>query len=171
MQLKDDNGKPLPKKVQKEVNDFIDGLKNVTWFKPSPNLKEEDVDKQVKLVMECFGVDAEIEYRALTEDNDSEVALDTDWIDAWCAASDAACGLDSINVWIDAWEADSDAAKCAAELLVKDKKDFKEKYPNGAFIQFFKLWEMGLCPAGVLKENKKFVVYVPPCKQEFPFNF
>ncbi len=55
----------------------------------------------------------------------------------------------------------------AQEILVLDK--IKDKYPNGAFQQLFKLWEMGLYPVGVLK-NKKFVIYVPPCKVEFPFS-
>jgi len=66
-----------------------------------------------------------------------------------------------------AWDAAQDAAWDATELLVSDK--ITDKYPNGAFQQLFKLWEMGLYPVGVLKENKKFVIYVPPCKMEFPF--
>lgn len=34
LELKDDNGKPLPKKTQKRVNDFIESLKSYPWFKP-----------------------------------------------------------------------------------------------------------------------------------------
>jgi hypothetical protein len=48
------------------------------------------------------------------------------------------------------------------ELLVIDNEDFKEKYPNWAFTQLFKLWEMWLYPIWVLEENKKFVIYANP---------
>lgn len=58
--LKDDNWKELPKKTQNRVNKFIDGLKDVSWLKPSKSLKKEDVDKQVRFTLECFWVEAEI---------------------------------------------------------------------------------------------------------------
>lgn len=140
--LKDDNGKPLPKKIQKRVNNFIDHLKDVPWFNPSSNLKKEDVEKQVNFTLKCFGVKAGIEYRQLKTGED------------WDAARDAALN------------AARDAALDAEEILVSEK--IKDKYPNGAFQQLFKLWEMGLYPVGVLK-NKKFVIFVPACSQEFPF--
>gem|GEM_PF-4397662 len=54
LELKDDNGKILPKKIQKRVNDFIDSLPKIPWFKPSKNLKKKDVDKQIKFTLECF---------------------------------------------------------------------------------------------------------------------
>ena len=41
--LKDDNGKALPQKVQKRVDDFISHLKDVPWFSPSSDLKKEDI--------------------------------------------------------------------------------------------------------------------------------
>jgi hypothetical protein len=52
--LKDDNGNELPKKVQDRVNAFIDNLPNVPWFKPKPDLKKEDVEKQINFTLECF---------------------------------------------------------------------------------------------------------------------
>ena len=140
MILKDDNGKALPKKVQKRVNDFINHLPKVPWFNPSPDLKKEDVEKQVKFTLDCFGVKAKVKYGKLQKQED------------WASARASA--------WASAW--------ASVEVLLKDNADFKKKYPNGAFKQLFKLWEMGLYPVGVLK-NKKFVIYVPPCKTDFPF--
>ena len=140
MILKDDNGKALPKKVQKRVNDFINHLPKVPWFNPSPDLKKEDVEKQVKFTLDCFGVKAKVKYGKLQKQED------------WASARASA--------WDSAW--------ASVEVLLKDNADFKKKYPNGAFKQLFKLWEMGLYPVGVLK-NKKFVIYVPPCKTDFPF--
>jgi len=163
--LKDDNGKKLPKEVQKRVNEFIDHLKDVAWFNPSPDLKKEDVEKQAIFTLKCFGVEALVEYRKLKKKEDWDSArasaLDSAWDSAWDSA--LAFALDSARD--SAW----DSARASVEVLLEDNKDFKKKYPNGAFKQLFKLWEMGLYPIGILKENKKFVIYVPPCKQGFPF--
>jgi hypothetical protein len=52
-----------------------------------------------------------------------------------------------------------DAARVAAELSIIDTKEFKSKYPNWAFIQLFKLWEMWLYPIGVIEWN--FIIYIP----------
>mgnify|MGYP000530505669 CR=1 FL=1 len=56
MIFKDDKGKELPKKVQKRVGDFIDKLSVINWLNPSSELKKEEVDKQVKFTLECFGI-------------------------------------------------------------------------------------------------------------------
>jgi hypothetical protein len=40
--------------VQKRINDFIEHLKEITWLKPSKDLKKSEVDKQTKLVLKCF---------------------------------------------------------------------------------------------------------------------
>ena len=181
--LKDDKGNPLPDDVQKRVNDFIEHLKNVQWFAPSPTLRKEDVEKQAKFTLECFGVKAGIEYRQLKTVKDWDAARDAAWDAArdaardaaWDAARDAARGAawDAAGdaAWGAAWDAARnaarDAARDAAEILVADK--IAKKYPDGAFQQLFKLWEMGLYPVGVLEENKKFVIYVPASKMEFPF--
>ena len=63
-----------------------------------------------------------------------------------------------------AWE----SARACVEILLQDDKGFKEKYPNGAFRQLFKLREMWLHPVWVLKETGTFVIYVPPCDWGFP---
>jgi len=188
MILKDDNGKELPKKVQKRVNDFINHLPKVNWFKPSPSLKKEDVEKQIKFTLECFGVKAGIEYRKLKTKEDWasarasarasawDSAMDSAWDSAWASAWDSAMASarDSArasawasaraSAWASAMDSAMDSARDSAwasvEILLEDNKDFKKKYPNGAFKQLFKLWEMGLYPVGILK-NKKFVVYVP----------
>ena len=180
--LKDDNGKELPKKVQNRVNKFIESLKSYPWFKPSSSLKKEDVDKQAEFTLECFGVKAEIEYRKLESKEDwasARASWDSAWASAWdswdSALASALASLDSTlasawasaasdstltSAWASAW--------ASVEILLEDNEDFKKKYPNGAFKQLLKLWEMGLYPVGVLKENKKFVIYVPPCKLELP---
>ena len=70
MILKDNKGKELPKKVQKRVGDFIENLSKISWFKPSRDIKKEEVDKQVKFTLKCFGVEAKIEYRKLKTKKD-----------------------------------------------------------------------------------------------------
>ena len=139
MILKDDNGKKLPKEVQTRVNAFIDNLPKVNWFKPYPNLKKEDVEKQINFTLECFWVKAGIEYKTLSKQED--------WASAWASAWDSA----RASAWDSAW--------ASQEILLEDNKDFKEKYPNWAFRQLFKLWEMWLYPVWVLKETWKFTVY------------
>ena len=176
MILKDDNGKELPKKVQKRVNDFINHLPKVNWFKPSPSLKKEDVEKQIKFTLECFGVKAGIEYRKLKTKEDWASARDSAWASAmdsaWASARDSArasaWASAWASTWASAWASARDSARASQEILLEDNEDFKKEYPNGAFKQLLKLWEMGLYPVGILK-NKKFVIYVPLCKEEFPF--
>jgi len=201
--LKDDNGKALPPKVQKRVDDFISHLKDVHWFNPSSDLKKEDIEKQVKFTLDCFGLKAKIEYRKLEKKEDWDSARDSAWASArdsawasarasardsawasarasaWASARDSA--RDSAWAWASdsdsAWDSDSDSDSAwdsawasdwaSAEVLLEDNKEFKKKYPNGAFKQLFKIWEMGLYPVGILK-NKKFVIYVPPCKLDLP---
>jgi hypothetical protein len=64
-----------------------------------------------------------------------------------------------------------DSANALREVLLEDNEDFNKQYPNWAFKQLFKLWEMGLYPVGVLDETKTFVIYVPPCDMTFPDEF
>ena len=192
IKLKDDNGKPLPKKVQKRVNDFIESLKTYPWLQPSPDLKKEDVEKQAKFTLKCFGIEAEIEYRKLEkkEDWDSarDSARDSAWASAWdsarasAIASAIASARDSAwdsarasaiasaiaSARDSAWDSAIASAWASVEILLEDNKNFKKEYPNGVFKQLLKLWEMGLYLVGVSEENEKFVIYVPPCKLEFP---
>ncbi|MFZ3015492.1 MAG: hypothetical protein WA101_00625 [Minisyncoccia bacterium] len=53
-----------------------------------------------------------------------------------------------------------------ADILALNIKDYKEKYPNGNFINVIPLWEAGLYPIGMINGN--FVVYVPAVNGEFP---
>ncbi len=176
--LEDDNNKALPKKVQKRVNDFIDNLKNVPWFNPSPDLKKKDVIKQAKFTLKCFGCEAEIEFRKLENDKDWDSAWESGWDSARDSARDSVRDSVRASGWASAKASAKDSARAsgwvseraAVEVLILDK--IKDKYPHGAFIQLFKLWEMGLYPVGILKENKKFVIFVPPCKNgKYPFTF
>jgi hypothetical protein len=190
LELKDDNWKLLPKKIQKRVNDFLEHLKEITWFRPKKDLKKSEVDKQAKLVLECFWIEAKIEYRKLETKKDWDLARDlvyeaaynsakasssdsihnSDWDLvrysaynlAWDLANDSANNSIKNSAYDSAWILTRTSAYTAVELLVIDNEGFKKQYPNGAFTQLFKLWEMGLYPIWVLKENKKFVIYVDP---------
>lgn len=205
--LKDDNGIELPQEVQDRVNAFIDNLPKVTWFKPSEELKKEEVEKQVKFTLECFGINAGIEYRSLETEKDWNSAWDSAWASArdsawnsaWASARGSAwdstrasarvSAMDSArasawnsawnsarasamdSAWASAWNSAMDSAWASQEVLLEDNEEFKKEYPNWAFIQLFKLLEMGLYPAGILKETKTFVIYIPPCSIEFPDKF
>ena len=52
------------------------------------------------------------------------------------------------------------------DVLALELKEYKEKYPNGNFINLIPLYEMGLYPVGLI--DGKFVIYIPPTTQEFP---
>lgn len=219
LQLKDDNGNNLPQEVQDRVNNFIDNIPNVSWFKPNPDLKKSDVEKQINFTLKCFWVEASIEYKTLKTENDWVSAYNSSWHPDWesaynsaiayaynpTRASDynydwhsardsdwdsafsstrgdvdrtmiyiynsakAASGSSYNDVWWKAHNPSRDSARNAlwdschtsTEILVADNEDFKKKYPDGAFKQLFKLWEMWLYPVGVLKDTGKFTVYVP----------
>ena len=181
LKLQDDNGNDLPQEVQERVNNFIDKLPTIPWFKPSKDLKKSDVDKQINFTLECFGVKASIEYKALKSEEDWASARDSAWASAWDSAMDSAwdsardsawaSARDSAwdSAWASAWTSARDSAWTSArasawasqEALLEDNEQFKKAYPNGAFKQLFKLWEMGLYPVGILEETGKFTVYVP----------
>jgi len=235
LELKDNNGKLLSKKVQKRVNDFIDHLKEISRFKPSKDLQKSEVEKQVKFTLKCFGIEAEIEYRKLSTHKDWDSAcysaLDSAWASArasawdsaWASARDSAldsarasaCDSARASAWASArasaldsaldsardsacdsacdsawasarasacysaldsaWDSALASARASAwasaEILLKDNKQFKEKYPKGAFIQLMKIFEMWLYPVGILEENKKFVIYVPSIPSRVPKDF
>ena len=152
LELKDNNGILLPQEVQDRVNNFIDNLQKIPWLKPSKELKKEEVDKQAKFTLECFWVKAEIEYKSLKTEKD--------WDSAWASA------------WDSAWDSARDSARASAEILIEwIDCEFNKKYPNWAFRQLLKLWEMGVYPVWVLKDTKTFVIYIPPCSIEFPKEF
>ncbi len=193
--LKDDNGNLLPQEVRDGVNNFIDNLQTIPWLKPSPSLKKEDVETQAKFTLECFWVEAEIEYRKITSQEDWAAALasawPSAWDSAWCRAISMAQALASAQTWAwaitsaristfySAWnsswcetrEVAYNSALASEEILLEDNEEFKKKYPNGAFKQLFKLWEMWLYPVWILKDTGKFTIYIPPSSVEFPKDF
>ena len=148
-------GQKLPKNVEQSLDKYIERIKSIKWFQPSSTLDKKDVDTKVKACIDAFGVKATVEYRQLKTSNDwdaaRDAARDAAWGAAWDAARDAARGA--------AW----DAARGADETLVKDLKEYKGKF---AFLSLVDIYELGLYPVGVV--NGKFLVFVPPCKMEFP---
>jgi hypothetical protein len=173
----------LPKAVELQLDNYIQRIKDIKWFKPSADLKKEDIEKQVNISLEAFGVKAGIEYRSLKTEKDwdaaRDAARDAAWDAAWGAAWDAAWGAARGAAWDAAWgaawdaawdaargaargaawDAAWDAARGAADVLALNLDEYKKKYPNGNFINLIALWEMGLYPCGVIEG--KFVIYIP----------
>jgi len=182
----------LPRNVEKQLDEYIERIRAIKWFKVSPDIKREAVDKQVNVVLEAFGVKASIEYRSLKDSKDWDAAWEAAWHAArdaaWHAARDAAldAALDAAAVryvaWDAAWfaardaawdvawdvarDAAWDAARGAEDVLTLNLDSYKSKYPNGSFVNIITLWEMGLYPCGVV--CGKFVVYVPEKDREIP---
>ena len=140
----------LPKEVEKKLNNYIQRIEKIKWFQPAKNLKKANIEKQVKVILKAFGVEAKIEYKQLRNQKAWNAAQDA----AWDAARDAAWGA--------AWG----AAYGVNDILVSDLKEYKKKYPNGNFINLIPLWEIGLYPVGLI--NGKFIIYIPSCKIDFP---
>ncbi len=169
----------LPVKVEKGLDAYIERIKGIKWFQPSSDIKRSDVDRQVKVALEAFGVKASIEYRSLKTEEDWDAAWDAArdaaWDAAWGAAWGAARDAARDAAWDAAWDAARDAAWGAARDAARDAAwgaawgaadelalnldDYKKKYPKGNFINLIPLWEVGLYPCGVIEG--KFVVYVP----------
>lgn len=175
----------LSPKIEKKLDDYIERIRVIKWFSPSPDLKREEIDRKVNFALETFGLKASIEYRSLKTDKDwdaardaaLDAARDATWGAArdvaWDAARDAVLDAARDAAWDAArdvaWGAARDAARGADDLLVEDLENYKKKYPNGSFINLIPLWEAGLYPIGIV--NGKFLVYVPPTKLEFPKEF
>ena len=151
--LKYSNGNELPQKVQKKVNKFIDKLPTIRRFKPKEDLSKEKVDTQINFTLKCFWIESSLEYKKLSTKEDWDSAMDSAMDSAWASARDSA--------WDSAW--------ASGEILVKNNKDFKEKYPKWAFKQLFKLRKMGLYPIWVI--DWKFIVYVPEVDWKMPKEF
>ena len=132
----------LPKEVEKKLNNYIQRIEKIKWFQPAKNLKKANIEKQVKVILKAFGVEAKIEYKQLRNQKARDAARDAAWDAAW----DAAYGVN--------------------DILVSDLKEYKKKYPNGNFINLIPLWEIGLYPVGLI--NGKFIIYIPSCKIDFP---
>ena len=166
MKLLDDNGKNLPQKVNNQIDAYIKRIKAIKWFKPSADVKRIDVDKQINVALEAFGIKANIEYRTLKKLEDWDAARGAAWDAARDAARDAAWGAAWGAARGAAWGAARDAAWGAADVLALNLDDYKKKYPKGNFVNLIPLWEAGLYPCGVIKG--KFVVYVPEKDKEIP---
>lgn len=193
--LKDDSDKILWDEIQERVNAFIDKIPKINWYRPSKYLKQEDIDKQINIVLECFWIKAWIEYKKLTTQEDWNNARLSHSLknDIWDTARESVLDLikhSSFDSWLvsarylvlnsarDAsWNysipsyrhSSWDCSQAAQEILLQDNEQYKSKYPNWAFKQLFKLWEMWLYPVWIIWD-KKFTVYVPPSSFEFPEN-
>ena len=180
-------GQKLPKKVEKKLDAYIERIKAIKWFKPSPDFKEEDARVLAEKVISSFGAAATVEFRGLKSPEDwdaargaaldaargaaldaaRDAALDAAWDAALDAARDAA--LDAARdaargaAWNAAWDAALDAARDAArgarDELANEIEIYKLKYPDGNFRNLISLYEMGLYPVGVV--DGKFIIYVP----------
>ena len=151
-------GQKLPKKVEQKLDDYIERIKAIKWFKPAKDIKREDIDNQVNIVLKSFGVEASIEYRSIKREEDWEAAREAAREAAWSASWSAA--------WDAAREASWDAARGACDVLVSDIPSYQKKYNNGSFRNLIPLWEAGLYPCGVI--NGKFIVYVPEEEYAIP---
>ena len=146
-----DQIKQLPQEIQDKLDTYLTRIKAVKWFQPSADLKREEVEQKVNVVLEGFGVKAKITYSLLKTEKDWGAARGAAWGAAWDAAR-----MDA------AW----DAARGGAEIIASDLKDYSKKYPKGSFINLIPLYEMGLWPIGVV--GGKFIVGVPHYNQDFP---
>ena len=158
--------KKLPQEVQDKLSAYMERIKAIKWFEPKDKIDEKEVEQKVKFALECFGVKAELEWKKLETPADWGAARDAAWGAAWDAARDAARDA--------AWGAARGAARGAAwgaawgacDIVASDLETYKSKYPNGAFVNLIPLWELGLYPVGVV--GGKFIIYIPPCKTDFP---
>ncbi len=102
----------LPTEVEAQLDQYIERIKAIKWFRPSKDLKKADVETHLNLVLETFGVKASVEYRKLK--------IASDWDAAWGAARDAAWGAARDAAWGAARGAARDAARDAARGAARD---------------------------------------------------
>ena len=148
----------LPAEIEAQLDSYIERIKAIKWFQPATTLKKEDIEKHVNITLKAFGVEAGIEYRQLKKPEDWDAAWGVARDAAWGVARDVARDVARGAAWDAAWGAD--------DLLVSDLQGYKEKYPNGSFLNLIPLYEMGLWPIGVV--DGKFIVAIPASKLEFP---
>ena len=72
----------LTTKVEKQLDSYVERIKKIQWFKVDEKLEMPKVEKQIKLSLKAFGVEAKIEYRDLKNPQDCDAA----WNAAWNAA-------------------------------------------------------------------------------------
>jgi len=188
----------LPKEVEKKLDTYIARIKKIKWFQPEAKLDKKELEKQIKVVLECFGVKAKIEYRQLKTPEDWDAAQGAAWDAAWDAAQGAARGAawDAAQgaAWDAAWDAAQGAARGAARDAAWDAargaawgaaRDAAWDAARGAadllasdLKDYKKKYPKGnfiqLIPIWELGLypvgviDGKFVVYVPPSKLDFP---
>jgi hypothetical protein len=150
----------LPEAVEKDLDTYIERVKNVKWFKPDPSLTKSTIDKKVNAALLAFGVTASIEYRSLETEADYSAAQDAARGAArgaaWGAAWDAARGAAWDAARGAAWDAARGIAWGAADVLVTHTSTYNK---NAPFVKMFELWELGVYPVGVV--NGAFIVYSP----------
>ena len=182
--MKNKYNQELPHEVETQLDEYIERIKSIQWFCPSPDLKRTDIDRQVSIALKAFGLEASVEYRTLKTQKDwgaaqdaaqdaawdaaQDAAWDAAWDASWGAALDAALNASWCAAQDAAWDAAWDASWGAADVLALNLDDYKKKYPTGNFIHLIPLWEAGLYPCGVI--GGKFIIYVPPVSQGFPQN-
>ena len=69
----------LPTEVEAQLDQYIERIKAIKWFRPSKDLKKADVETHLNLVLETFGVKASVEYRKLKIASDWDAAWDAAW--------------------------------------------------------------------------------------------
>src|SRR3990167_5106147 len=106
----------LPVKVEKQLDAYIERIKTIKWFQPSDDLKKGKVDKQIKIILEAFGVKGSIEYRKLRTAKDWDAAWGASLDASWKASRDAARDA----TWDAAWGASLDASWKASRDAARD---------------------------------------------------
>ena len=159
-------GQELPQEVEQRLDNYIERIKKIEWFKPKAELSKDQIEKQVSVILKAFWVEAIIEYRQLKTPKDWDAAWDATWDATLGAALGAARDATRGAARDAALGAARDAARGAYDELLKDNKQYSDKYPNGSFINLVPLYEMGLYPIGVV--DWKFVIAIPASKMEFP---
>ena len=54
--------KQLPKEIQDKLDVYLKRIKKIKWFKPAKDLKKEQLEKLINILLEAFGVQAKISY-------------------------------------------------------------------------------------------------------------
>ena len=124
----------LPKEVEEQLDEYIERIKVIQWFKVYPNIVREDVDKKISFALKAFGIEASIEYRSLKEAKD------------WDAASEAARGAARDAAWDAAWVAAWFAATAAAALVVRDLIDDATPWNQAAYDRLTGPWRRVIGP-------------------------
>ena len=124
----------LPEKVEKDLDAYIERIKNIKWFKPSSDITKEKVDTAVNVALDAFGVKASIEYRSLKTKEDYDAARDAAYDAAWGAADVLATHTDTyiketpFLKLVDIWEMGMyPVGVVDGKFIVYTPVDFEEK--------------------------------------------